>query len=787
MLTNYIRVALRNLHRALSHSVINVFGLSLGITCALLIYLLVSYHLSFDTFHTNADRVYRFVTEQHRDQVSYVFSVPPAFANTFRNDYDYAEKVTRVTTSLDALVSVEDNNEKKKFNDDVAFVDPDYFDIFSFPVSEGVIPKAANTAAITKDFARKYFGEESPIGKTIRLDNRIDFQVTGILEKIPDNTDLPFGILLSYATMKQFNEWYADDNAWGGISTDVQTFARLRPGVDPSQVENVLPAYVKKYRAESKNVHHYKLQRLDDVHFNPQYNGQMSIRTIWILSIVGFFLVLTACLNFINLSTARATTRAKEVGVRKVLGSIRQQLFWQFTIETFVVVTAAATLALGAVTVLLPQINTAFNLRIATSLLAHPDIFVFIALLITVVTFVAGAYPGLVLSGYKPVVALKGKSIDISSRGVNLRRSLIVTQFTITQVLVIGLIVLMYQMQYNRSADMGFRQDGVVMIPAGTRDKFKVLKSEVSKIQGVEGVSLCFSAPASEGNWTTSITFDNRTENEDFPVNFRGSDEDYLNTFDIDLIAGRGLTPSDSVREFVVNEEFVHRLNLTPQEILGRPIRFNRDLTGPIVGVVHDFHDRSFHSAINPVMMATMPDTYNEMAVRIKMDDPQSTIAALEKTWSSIHPEQIFTYTYVTDQTARFYQTEEMTLKMVKTFSFIALVIGCLGLYGLVSFMAVQKTKEIGIRKALGASTGSILSLFGREFVILTLISFAVAAPLGAWIMTQWLAQFTFGVSLSAWIFVAELAFVMIIVLLTTGVQSLKAALKNPVSALRVE
>lgn len=787
MLANYFRVALRNIQRSLSHSVINVLGLTLGLTCAVLIYLLVTYHLSFDNFHADSDRIYRFVTEQHRDQISHTPSVPPAFGNSFRNDYTFGEKVARICTLDGSLVSIDVGNEVKKFNDEVSFVEPEYFEIFNFPLNSGTLPTAANTVAITKDIARKYFGTESPIGKTIRFDNRIEFQVTGILENIPDNTDLRSGIFLSYATMKQYNDWYAAEDAWGGITSDIQTFARLRPGVDPLEVEKVLPAYVKKYRAESKNVHHYHLQPLSDVHFNSLYSGQMSMRTIWILSIVGFFLILTACLNFINLSTARAVTRAKEVGVRKVLGSIRNQLFWQFTIETFVVVAVASTLALGAVSIILPQLNVLFNLRIASGLTSHPDLFLFTAILVVAVTFLAGAYPGIVLSGFKPVTALKGKSADISRRGVNLRRSLIVTQFTITQVLVIGLIVVMYQMKFNSETNMGFRQDGIVMVPAGTEEKMNALKNEISKLPGVEQASFCFAAPASYNHWGTSIKFDNRTESEDFGVSFRGADEAYLSTFDIDLVAGRNLNPADSVREFLVNEEMVTKLNMKPEEVIGRTLEFNGDLSGPIVGVVSNFHDRSFRSPISPIMITTMKDSYNNLAVRIRMSDAQTTIAAIEKTWSSIHPDQIFNYEYVTAQTARFYEAEEMVLKLVKTFSFIALLIGCLGLYGLVSFMSVQKTKEIGIRKALGASAAHILTLFGREFAMLTLISFAVAAPLGGWVMTQWLAQYQFGVDLSLWIFALELAFVMVIVLLTTGAQSLKAALKNPVSALRVE
>jgi predicted permease len=789
MIANYFLVALRNIQRSLSHATINVLGLSLGLTCAILIYLLVGYHLSFDKFHSQSDRIYRFVTEQHRDDVSYVGAVPPAFGNAFRNDYPYGEKVARVCEADGAIISIQVNNEIRKFNDEVAFVDPDFFDIFNFPLVTASYPVAANTAALTQDMAVKYFGKESPVGKTITLDNHLEFQITGVLQNIPANTDFRMQVFLSYATMKQYNEWVASDDSWGGIMSGIQTFTRLRPGVNPLDVEKQLPEYVKKFRPKSKNVHHYHLQPLTDMHYNSLYSGQMSMKTIWILSIVGFFLIFTACLNFINLSTARAVTRAKEVGVRKVLGSVRNQLFWQFTIETLCIVAVAATIALGAASAVLPQINTLFKLRINPSLTAHADIFLFIGILIVAVTFLAGAYPGLVLSGFKPVLALKGKMADVSTRGVNLRRSLIVTQFTITQVLVIGLIVVTYQMKFNMETDMGFRQNDVVMIPAGSKEKMNTLKTEISKLPGVEQTSLCFSAPASYNHWGTSIVFDNRTESEDFGVSVRSADDDYVRTFDLDLVAGRNLNPSDSVREFLVNEEFVRRLDMEPDDVLGKSIRFNGNLTGPIVGVTSNFHDGSFRSAISPVMMTTMNDQYNEMAVRINANSTpaKDIVTSIEKTWSAIHPDQIFNYQYVTEQTAQFYEAEEMTLRLVQAFSFIALLIGCMGLYGLVSFMSVQKTKEIGIRKALGASAASILALFGREFIILTLISFVIAAPVGAWLMTQWLAQYEFGISLTYWIFAVELAFVLVVVLLTTGTQSLKAALQNPVRSLRVE
>ena len=790
MLVNYVRVAFRNIQRSLSYAAINIFGLSLGICCTLLIYLLIAYHLDFDTFHTNGDRIYRFVTEEHRDKVTYVPNVPPAFGKAFRNDYPYGEKVARLYTYDDAMVSVGMASDAKKFKEEVAFCDPEFFQIFNFPLAEGASPPLlANPhhAVITEKMAAKYFGNEPALGKTLRLDNKTDFQITGVLKDLPEQTDLRMEIFLPYANVAETNEWIAKDDSWGGITSAVQTFVLLKPGIDPGEVEKVLPAYVKKFRPTSKNVHHYKLQPLADIHFNSLYHGQIAMSTIWILGTVGFLLIFTACLNFINLSTARAAYRAKEVGIRKALGSARVQLFWQFTLETLILVIAATTLAIGAALAFLPSLNVLFGLRISSAPENNPDLLLFIVILIAGVTFMAGAYPGLLLSGFKPVTALKGKWTGASHRASALRRALIITQFTISQILLIGLIVVTYQMQFNNTTDMGFEQDGIVLVPAGSREKMYTLKNELRAIPGVELTSLCFSPPASYNHWGMSIRFDNRTENEDFQVSYRGGDEDYLAMFGIDLIAGRNLMPSDTVREFLVNEEFCRKLDMTPDQMLGKTVLFNGETVAPVVGVVADFHDESFRAAISPVLMTTAPDTYNDVAIRIRSGDLSRMLANIEKTWSGVYPDQIFSHTFVSDQTARFYENEQKTLTLVSAFSFIALLIGCLGLYGLVSYMSVQKTKEIGIRKALGANISQILTIFGKEFALLTSISFIIATPLGAWIMNLWLAQYVFKISLTPWIFLLEFAFVLFIVMITTGIQSLKAAMMNPVHALRSE
>jgi putative ABC transport system permease protein len=792
MLLNYLKIAIRNIRRSASYTLINVSGLALGITCSLLIFSLINYHLDFDNFHNNPDRVYRFVTEQHRDQVSYAAAVPPAFVVAFRNDYTFGEKAARICTLTEELITVEHNGATTKFREEVSFAEPEFFEIFNFPLitaSKTGLLTEPNTAIISERIAKKYFGSESPIDKIIRFDNRIDLRITGVLKNIPDNTDLRSGIYFSYSTIKQYNEWYYADDAWGGITGSIQSFVRLQPGITPAEVEQVLPAYVKKYRAESKNVHHYKLQPLSDWHFNPKYSGKMSKGSLLGLSIVGFVLIFTACLNFINLATAQAITRSREVGVRKTLGSARIQLFWQFTTETAVIVLLALVVALCVCSAVLPYINELFSTRISTHLFTDLRLLSFSLVLFVAVTFLSASYPGIILSGFKPVLALKGKLSSRSAGSFNVRRVLITTQFVIAQVLLIGLIVFIYQTRYFENTDMGFDQDAIVMIPIGSDDaKMTTLKNQFMAMPQVEHVSLCFAAPASQNNWGTSLTFDNRSESEVFSASFKSADEHYLSTFGIDLVAGRNLTPSDSAREFLVNEAMVRQLNSSPEEILGKNISSNGgDYSGPIVGVISDFHDQSFRAAISPVFITTSPDNYNEYAVKINMADAANTLASLEKLWSSMYPELIYDYDFLDTQTAQFYQAEKTVLLLVQVFAFISLFIGCIGLYGLVSFMAVQKTKEIGIRKVLGGDVAQILWIFGKEFSRLVLIAFLLAAPVGWFLMSRWLETYEYKVSITPWVFVLELAVIFTIVLFTVGYQSLKTALMNPVNSLRAE
>ncbi|GHB83718.1 ABC transporter permease [Persicitalea jodogahamensis] len=796
MLSNYLKTSLRNLRRNKTYATINILGLALGMACGLLIFMLVKYHLSFDDFHADSDRIYRIVTEQHRDVISYTPGVPSPLGKAFRADYDFAEKVARIASEEDMTITVKDGDKIELFKEEggVAIVESEYFDIFNFPLVLGNMKTALvepNTAIITERLAKKYFGDQNPINKTFQFGDKIDAKITGILKDFPKNTDQKTEIFVSYPTLKQYNEWLAGDDAWGGITSGMRCYVRLRPQVAVAQVEKVFPAYVTKYRPTSTNVHHYKLQPLDDVHFNADYGGPMSKRNLWVLSFIGIFLIVTACVNFINLATAQALNRAKEVGMRKVLGSLRGQLFWQFIAQTAVITILALLLAVVLTVVVLPYVNIWFSSEVSFNILNDWQLLLFIPALVLLVTFLAGSYPGLILAGFQPVVALKGKLSQQHIGGFNTRRALIVTQFALSQALVIGMIVIAKQMSFSVNSDLGFDKDAVVTVPiAADYQKGKTMQGELEQLAGVESVTMCFATPASNNsNWNTTPYYDNDPKEQEFRVSVKAADANYLETFGLELVAGRNVFPSDSAREMIVNEAFARKLNLkAPEELLGKTLVVsNGDNKGLIVGVVKDFHDLSFHEEINPIAIFTNPGLYNTYAIKLNAADLTTTMAAIEKAWKESHPGQLYSYEFLDDDIASFYETEALMLKLIQTFSALALFIGCLGLYGLVSFMAAQKTKEIGIRKVLGSSIAQILWIFGKEFGRLILIAFVIAAPLAWWLMRNWLADFEFQAKFGAGVFIWALLGTFFVAFATVSYQAVRAALMNPVTSLRSE
>jgi len=798
MYKNYVKIGWRNLTKNKAYSLINIAGLALSMTCGIFIFSLVKHNLSFDTFHQNPDRIYRVVTELHRDDIAYRSIVPSPLGELFRNDYTFGEKVARVYTGRDALITLKKGDDLVKFKETegIAFSEASFFEIFNFPLVQGnhaTVLKEPNTAIITEKIAQKYFGTQEAIGQTFWLENKFPFTVTGILKNLPSNTDITSEIFVSYVSLKTYDPWLASDTkGWGGIRDGMKCYVLLRAGVAPSQAEEAMTAYVKIYRPTSKNVHHYKLQPLADIHFNALYGGPVEKNYLWVLSVIGVFLIITACVNFVNLATAQALKRSKEVGVRKVLGSLRRQLFWQFIFETGMITFAGIVVAALLSYLTFPYVNIFFNTEIAINLLSDWRLIAFILGLGVVVTFSAGYYPGLVLAGFQPVAALKGKLSQQNVGSFNTRRTLIVTQFAISQVLIIGMIVIMNQMRFARQSDLGFDKEAIVMIAAGidsTGTRVNVLKNEFTRIPGVEKISLCFTAPSSEDDWGNSIKFDNSSEEVNFRTSIKAADADYVSTFDLELVAGRNLLPSDTVREMLVNEAMIRKLNLnSPEDALGKIISADGgDMVAPIVGVVKDFHDKSFREEISAVLLTTLRDGYVNYAVKLNLTNAKSALADIEKLWLEQHPDQLFEYEFLDDSIARFYESETTTLKLIQVFSFIAIFIGCLGLYGLVSFMVSQKTKEIGIRKILGSSATGIAWIFGKEFIQLIVIAFLLAAPIGWWLMNSWLKGFEFQIEINSWTFAWAIGCSLLVASFTVSYQVIKTAFVNPAKSLRSE
>lgn len=791
MLRNYVKIAFRKLHRHKGYTAVNVLSLSLGIACAVLIFTLVKYHLSFDTFHANADRIYRIYTEFHGDKIRYNPGVPNPMGEAFRNGYSVAEKVARIGFRPKRVVSL---TLEEKFEDDIAFADPAFLEIFALPLLQGN-PKTAlqdrNTALITDRIAKKYFGAEDPVGKILHVDDSLVVRVTGVLRDLPPTTDFRSEIYIPFSNLKDHTPWMVEKDWWFSVSDDMQCFIRLKPGVSAASVDTqVLPAISDKYyNAEMAKFFRFKLQPLSDVHFNPKLKGYTEKKNLWAFALIGLFLIITTCVNFVNLATAQALGRSKEIGVRKALGSERGTLFWQFITETAVITGLATVFACLLVYLVLPEVNQLFEIGLTINPFRDVYLLTFLPVLLLVVIFFSGAYPGLILARFQPALALKGQLTHQQAGGFSLRKGLVVTQFAISQLLIIGTLVIANQLRYSQQANMGFQKDAIVTLPVPDNKKAKIstLRSQFSELAGVENVTFFDTPPASEDVGSTGIWFDSRTEAEKFSIFIKAADERYASTFGIQLLTGRNLNPSDTIREYLVNEAAVKALQLpTNQAIIGKTAIIN-GRKGTIVGVMKDFHYRSFRTVIEPLCITTRSENYLSCGVRISMANLETTLAGIDKIWSATYPSSIFTYRFLDQEIERFYKLDTMILWIIQAFAGIAIFIGCLGLYGLVSFMAAQKTKEIGVRKVLGASVGGILWIFGKEFFRLILVAFVLAAPLAWWVMRDWLANFVYRIELGPGIFALAILTTFVIAGLTVGYRSLKAALANPVKSLRSE
>ena len=792
MIKNYIKIAWRNLLRNKAYAAINVVGLALGIASGILIFTLITYNLSFDNFHNNSDRIFRFYTEWRDQSVDKSAGVPQPLGKAFRNEFSIAEKTARVIDFRNTLITIQNGNQVKKFKEEngVVFAEPEFFGIMNFPLIKGdkkTTLVQPNEAIVTEKVAQKFFGNETAIGKVFRLDNKVNFTITGILKDLPANTDRRQEIYVSYGSLDEYTNKRRETN-WGGVYSGSQAFTLLKTGVNVNQGNNALAQMVKKhYNGRDLKVWHFFLQPIADIHFNTDMDGSTDRKNLWALFFIAIFLVITACVNFVNLATAQALNRSKEVGVRKVLGSMPFQLFWQFITETAIITFVAVLVAICLGLLTLPLLNNLFQSQMHFN---WQQLGLFVLVLGVVVVFLSGSYPGLVLARFQPIMALKSKLSQKDIGGFSLRRILVVTQFAISQVLIIGTIIVITQLHYSQNSDLGFDKQAVVLLPVPQNDKAKLqtMVNRLNTVSGVKNVSLCYNAPASQSNSNTGVNYNHRAEDEHWGINLKYGDNNYITTFGIKLIAGRNLIPADTTREFLVNETFVKKLNLKPADVIGKILSINgKSTTAPIVGVVKDFYNYSFHDEISPICIMTDVKSYSTCAIKINMKDVKPALASFETVWNNTFPDELYSYKFFDDNIAKFYEQDNILLNLIEGFALIAIFIGCLGLYGLVSFMALRKTKEIGVRKVLGADVGQILWLFGKEFCRLLIIAFFIAAPLAWLAMNNYLQGFKYRIELGPGIFLLAFSTTFIIAIITVGYRAFIAALTNPVKSLRSE
>lgn len=813
MLRHYFTITLRILWRKRFHTFINLAGLTIGISSCLVIYLIVSHELSFNKRITDYDRIYRI-----HSVFSGVFSgvnrgVPNGTGDYVREHFKGIEHVT-LFFCFPSEVDIPDKNGSTAFDrqNGVILARPDYFNLFNsyeWLIGSPEVLNAPHQAVLTESKAKKYFNSETleeVIGREIVYRDSLKVHVAGIVKDIPFRTDLVFSDFISIATIE--SSWLKRNfppDDWASVNSGTQLFVKLLPGVSQQALSDQLPLLEKRYDEtktwDAKNT--FNVQPLSDLHYNAELgifdsvSGVAHLPTLITLSGVAFLLLVIASINFINLETAQAVQRAKEVGVRKVLGSSRSRLVLRFLSEGLALTFIAMILALPVAEIAL----TSFSEFVPKDVrLNVGDLLPFMLAVVVFIGLLASAYPAFVLSSYRPVLALKNQVVQGigQSRTAVLRKVLIVFQFTFAQALILGTIMIGWQIRYMLNKDLGFKKDAVIYIETPWWEKWEktlLLKNEIASIAEVSDLSLSQSPPSSNG-WSTSVVSFRKKNGEDIKLNAyrKHGDTNYINFYGIQLLAGRNLYESDTIREVLINETMLKNLGFnSPEEALGEHLQFDSQQKQiPIVGVVKDFHTRSLHNPLNPVIMANALRDFNCINIRFHTahrtgEALQAGLEKLEAAWKKIYPDNPFGYTFLDDTIQRYYQAEQRTAKLARTAMGMAIFISCLGLFGLASHTTTQRGKEIGIRKVLGASVRQIVLLLTRDFIVLVLIGFVIAAPI-AWILIeQWLEKFTYRTGLSAWMFVATALIAILIAFVTVSYKTVTAARRNPSDSLRNE
>ncbi len=807
MFTNYFKVAWRNLIRSKWAGAINVFGLAIGITASLLLFVVVQYELSYDKFQTHYNEVYRIVTQdKYPDGFDYNPGVPNPVPDALAAENLPFEKIVPVKAAYNTQVNmypegIEGAVPDKYEIDHVFYTTPDIVDLFDIEFVSGNVASLSepNLIFLTKKTAEKFFGDwKSADNKSIEFASGLKLTVAGVLEDLPENSNMYFEILASYQTVRSNPEIFDFDfDSWGSLGSDNQVFVKIAENTSEETAQTALDAFTSKnYEGRGTSEKSLLLQAYSDIHFDTIYGpisgGMIRASTLNTLIVIGIFILLMASINFINLATSKAIGKGKEIGVRKVMGSSKSQIILQSFGETFLSVLIAMILGVLMATLLLPFLSLIANVPDKIDFF-QPVIIGFIGILILTLTLLSGFYPALVISKFKPINALKSKFQQNQIGGISVRKALVVIQFVIAQILMISTIIAIRQMNMVQEADLGFAKDHVyfVEVPFDSENERRIdfFKQELLKNPSVISASLASDVPASDNNSLFNFYFDGKNEDVPFPAFTKFGDEKYFETYGIEFLAGGPYQSSDTIREVVINETMAKRLLIEdPNDAIGKQFRLGiMKEWATISGVIKDFTINSLRDEIKQLVIAPKKEYFHVVGLKFDENTSLATISKIEESFDQIYPEQIYRGSFLDEAIQQFYESEQKLALVFKIFAAISILISCIGLYGLVSFMISQKVKEIGIRKVLGASVSQITMMLTKEYFFMVLLAFIIAVPIAYWIMEKWLESFAYKIPFSSGLFIFVMICSLLITGLTVGSKAVKSALANPVDSLSDE
>ena len=811
-LKNALRLTLRRLSRQRLNTSLHIAGLTIGMSVCLMIGLFLRHELSFDAYHAKADRIYRINTVwTDNGNKSPHFSTPVPLGDALREEVPGLEFVAQWHPLSEEVVEI--NPQRRFAQKNIMLAEPDMLNVFDIKPVQGDAFAALRKpyqALLTRSTAKKFYGEENPIGKTFKFRNQFDITVAGIIEDFPANTHMNATMVLSFFKDEKFMQ--NSVTSWTfvmGTSTYVVLPASTTLADLNIRLKGIADKYINKHESRPGSRTDFDAQPLHDIHFNSTYSGggqwvqAVNANWLWVFGIIGLAVLILACINFINLSTAQALTRTREIGVSKALGAGRMLLIRQFMVEAWVLAFASGVLALGVSNVCMPLINTLMEKQIDYNFLQNPILITALLLGIALTGLLAGLYPAWILTRFNPVDVLKtGSQVAGDHRSSWLRKGLVVTQFSISIVLLVAVALMAQQVNYLRSKNLGFDHDNVVTVNIPQMDKAPLFRSKLNEVAAIKKVSFSTSTPSAEGHWGTVMSLTNGDDPQRQDVTLILADPQFRDLYNLKLVAGRFLEPADTslasrtlpdgqqIFNVVINQKSVKSLGFaSAEEALNKKFWFGMNSgNAHIVGVVADFNATSLHNAIKPILMTQVSDYYSLAGIKIEANNniPQ-TIAAIEKAWKTSFPDQIFDYKFLDEQIDNFYKAETRLYTLFKIFALLAVVISCLGLYGLATFAAQQRTKEIGIRKVLGASVTGITGLLTKEFLALVLVALLIASPIAYYAMQQWLADFAYHIDVRWQVFAGVGVMAMAVAFLTVAGQSIRAATMNPVKSLRNE